>query len=675
MIHPVGGSPSLPTSVALRGPDPTETLINVDGHSVNNGNAGDFDLSLLDPADYSNIQLIYGISPSALIGPNTIDGAINIRTLDPTINQHGLLRLSTGSFGAFGATLETSGTASRLGYALSLHRTTSQGEVNQDVTDVDTGDQQFVGSAVTGSTALGKIRYTLGHGDSYIGLTFHDQSIYRDLSAGLTSIPQPDDSSSSASSDALLRRPSDAPIEADSFAGSSLQAHNAAYGIDYQTPLGPADSSGIAHTTMLARYQEYLAAQSVFGPGANTSPYLYNDRDLIGDGILQIDHQMPKGSLTLQYDWRHENLTTNFVAGVENDESVARKPLDSSGPEPAPTPGVQVLNLGQVQQSIVLRYVASPTAQVHYTVAAYYSDFSTFGTSFDPRLGFVYTPDANTSFRATVGTTFQAPQLPELVVPPVLPPPVGGVISIGNPNLKADYATDYDLGFEHYFGQGNGATHLSVDLYQSNLRQPAATLVPPPSDNPECGSSSSSDARLRRPRDSSSSQPECPLSFPVNAGDAVYNGFELRLETQLAQYTTLHVGYSVNSAYLTAVPPDIQDGSLVIGEQALGLPLQKGIFSIDRSPPSGLEYSAGLVYQGAYNGYNQPKFAVLNAMLGYRLRGWELSLAGTNLTNVYNNKFTYQEAGVPYGGLDGPITTDAFALQGTAFTVTLTRRF
>ncbi len=125
LIHPLGGSPLLPTTVALRGPDPTETLVDVDGHAINNGNTGDFDLSLLDPADFSSVQLVYGISPSSLVGPNTIDGAINIRTLEPTTDPHGVLRLSAGSWNAFAATLDATGTAfDRLGYAFSLHRTT-----------------------------------------------------------------------------------------------------------------------------------------------------------------------------------------------------------------------------------------------------------------------------------------------------------------------------------------------------------------------------------------------------------------------------------------------------------------------------------------------------------------------------------------------------------------------
>ena len=84
VIRTASGSPNGPAVAALRGPDPTETLIDLDWHSINSGGTGAFDLAMLDPATLCSVQLIYGISPSSLIGPNTIDGAINIRTIEPT---------------------------------------------------------------------------------------------------------------------------------------------------------------------------------------------------------------------------------------------------------------------------------------------------------------------------------------------------------------------------------------------------------------------------------------------------------------------------------------------------------------------------------------------------------------------------------------------------------------
>ena len=123
----LGGGSNATQVFAVRGPDPTETLVDIDGHKVNNGTTGDFDLSLVDPAALQAVQVIYGISPSSLIGPNTIGGGVNILSLEPTTRPHSLIRLFGGSYDTFGQTLQTTGTSGRLGYAFSFHNASSSG--------------------------------------------------------------------------------------------------------------------------------------------------------------------------------------------------------------------------------------------------------------------------------------------------------------------------------------------------------------------------------------------------------------------------------------------------------------------------------------------------------------------------------------------------------------------
>lgn len=665
-----GGSTVLPTSVAIRGPDPTETLVDIDGHRINNGNTGDFDLSLLDPADYSSIELVRGISPSSLVGPDTIDGAINIRTIEPTLDPHGLLRFNYGSFAGFASSLQTTGTVDgRLGYVLSLHRQGTDGEVNENVFDVGSDSVQHVGSGMLGSSSLAKLRYAFGAaGAGYAELSFHDQSAFRDLSAGLTTYAPPSGFDP------------DLP-QVDSAAGTALQTHNAGYGLDVSVPLGSTGAIGVAATTVLFRHYTSIVDESVYGPGAEQSPYLYNSRDLLDDESLQLDHRIGNGALTLQYEVRNESLTTDFLSGVVNDESFVPSPglgngLTSASLHPRDdTPdagsGVATLPLGQTQRSLALRYTYNPTPALHFTAAGYYSQLSLFGNYLDPRFGFVFTPDSRTAVRVSAGTTYQSPQLPELVVPNPLPAVSGNYVSIGNPNLKPDQATEYGLGFDRVIQGGANPTAVSADFYRVNLRQPASVLNLPL--NPNCISPPV------EPPDPAT--PPCPFSYPVNAGDGVYQGIELSLRHNVGPATFLRAGWAVRSAYLTQVPADIQDGTLVVGEQSAGLPLHKVSLSLTTSPPLGLNYGLNAVYEGLYNELDQPQFATLDSHLGYRFRdGFEIGLTGTNLTNVYDQRFTTPNGGVLYGGLTGPngpgpIPQDAYALQGTAFTFTVLRRF
>jgi hypothetical protein len=48
---------------------------------------------------------------------------------------------------------------------------------------------------------------------------------------------------------------------------------------------------------------------------------------------------------------------------------------------------------------------------------------------------------------------------------------------------------------------------------------------------------------------------------------------------------------------------------------------------------------------------------------------------GRSLTNVYDTKFTVVNGGVPYGGIAGPIPTNAYALAGRIVSVVLTKNF
>ena len=383
-------------------------------------------------------RLVYGIAPSSLIGPNTIGGGVNIVTLEPTNTDHTLMRIFGGSYGTFGETLQSTGSDKRFGYAVSLHGTTSSGSVNQTIlaplnaVAPPTNDEtlQSVGSDSIGRSLLSKLRYQLGgdNGYGYIQLNFRDQTVYKDESALLTTYTPPG-FSGGGGDDALRAGTAAVPLDDgqsggyQSFAGTNLDAHQANYGLDAQLPLGSQQIDGAPATMLQLSHLTTLNSQSVSGPGADTLQYLYNQRDLLGDDWLEVDHRFSDGTLSFKYDIDEETLSTNYVQGqVIADVLPGNPPVTTGGdavstdaPIPAdrPPPPVQTFPLSQTQRYAVLRYNGDPTSHIHYSVAAYDSDFSTFGSSFDPRAGFVWTPTGETAVRASVGTTFQTPQLSE----------------------------------------------------------------------------------------------------------------------------------------------------------------------------------------------------------------------------------------------------------------------
>ncbi|HLJ83803.1 MAG TPA: TonB-dependent receptor [Candidatus Eremiobacteraceae bacterium] len=634
-IVPVaGGGFNAPAAVALRGPDPSETLVEIDGHQVNNGNAGSFDVSLLDPADLQSVQIAYGIAPTSLFGPDTLGGAVNIQTLEPTQTAQSLLRVSAGSFGTFGQTAQTTGTSGDVGYAVSIHRITSAGEIH-DFPIVADGADGVVGDGSDATSSIVKLRYGLDRGAGFIGVSLRDQAVYRDLSAVLTSLGS----------------------SVQSGAGSALLGHNSAYGFDAQVPLGDAAADGTGQTTALFRHLTSVVAQSSEGPAQTASPFLYNDRDVINDDTLEITHPLDRGVVTIKFAQASEQLATDYVPGsVSSDIVLAPPTIDVARPADSPSPGsaADPGTFGQASHSVGALYTWDATAKLHYSLAAYLSDYSTFGKSFDPRTGFVWTPNPASALRASIGTTFQSPQLPSLYVPPVLPPPVNGYISIGNPHLGPDRATEYDLGYDHFFTAPRGSPSISFDVYRSDLRNAITTFIPPTTcPAPPTG------------------PPPC-LSYPVNAAAQVYTGAETHASVPLAGDVSLRAGYGVDSVYLTQVPPFAQDGSLVVGEQTLGVPLHKATLSVEKDPHAALAWYARVLYEGEYNELNRPPFATIQAGATWHRRDLDVGLYGTNLTNVYDDRFTQLNGGLPYGGLTGPIPTDALPLAGRVVIFALT---
>ena len=637
IVRTTGGNG--PIAVALRGPDPTETLVDLDGHALNSGGSGSFDVSLLDPAELASVQLVYGIAPSSLVGPNTIGGAINVRTLEPTAKAHGLLRLSTDSFGSIGQTLQATGTSQRLGYAFSLHRTTSGGDVHDRTLISDTGTTSHVGSTIVGSDALAKLRYTFGSADGFFAFTFRDQSTYRDLSAALSSVGGPDSSY-------------------NSFAGSALQAHNAGYGFDVQTPLGSTRDGEDVRSIVLFRHFTSLSTQSVVGPAAGSSPYLFDTVDRLGEDSLQIDRVFSKAVVSLKLTNRTEQLATQQIAGGGSvvDQTYLRRALATDPPSPASS---NPDRLRQAQRSGVVRAAYDPSPTLHATLAAYYSDFSSFGTSIDPRFGLVWTPTLQNALCFSVGSTFQSPQLPELYVPARLPAPdASGAVNTGNPNLKADHATEFELGFEHVFEAAN-PTRLGIDLYRTNLRAPSQRRYAAAS----CAGSAVAAAN-----------PDC-LSYPINAGGAVYQGLEAHVDRKIGR-ALITAAYSVNSNYTSSISPLFQNGTVVLRQQLRGSPLHAGQLAIEDLSSLRIGYRAAVSYEDAYNGLNRPAYATLQAGFTWHLpAAIDLGLFGTNLTNVYAGRFTLLGEGTRYNTLEEPVSTDAYALEARRVSLIVTRRF
>ncbi|MGI6034240.1 MAG: TonB-dependent receptor plug domain-containing protein [Limnochordia bacterium] len=111
--------------VKLRGSEPEQVLVLIDGKPINSPRSGKVDLSQLPLAMVERIEVIKGPA-SALYGADALGGVVNIITKADG-SQGGELRLTVGQYDTVSLGFDYRGRSGPLGYALGSNLSTSQG--------------------------------------------------------------------------------------------------------------------------------------------------------------------------------------------------------------------------------------------------------------------------------------------------------------------------------------------------------------------------------------------------------------------------------------------------------------------------------------------------------------------------------------------------------------------
>ncbi|MDP9111251.1 MAG: TonB-dependent receptor, partial [Candidatus Eremiobacteraeota bacterium] len=575
-----GGAATGPSLISLRGPDPSETLTALDGQILNDGNTGDLDLSRFPVAAFSSVNVTEGLGASDSEGSNTIGGAVNLVSLQPTREPHTALSLSVGSFGRSEGWYNASGTRGRLGYGLALDQQTEHGYVDQNVRLQ--GAPLHLGSAIESRAALANLTYTLSQRAS-IGFRVFSLGNQRDMS-GLFNTP---DDPAAQGDGALFDGPG-----AASFAQTIRS-----YDLRGRAPLGPGE----------------LLAE------ASTSD---NDVTLAGSGISPYDvtHRDKRGTLSLSWERQFDRSSYAF-GGYTRNESLDEAGIDGSQ--------------HQSIRSYFLRGSVHPSKPLRVQAGLFISNYSTFGSNVDARVSASYDTGVDSAARFSIGTGFRPPLLVERYVFPIadLVPDQNCVyVGQGNPSEKPEHATEYEVGYSRLFR----SAHASVDvsLYRTNLRDAIENFYP-----------------LAAIPNGCSAPPGTYASFPINVGNVVYQGAELRFTKQFS-HVFLNAAYGLNVALPTNLPPSVSNptwgGNLVPGEQFLNIPQQQASLGLDWENGS-WHGALDTTFRGRNNELNQNPYALSNAGIGRRFGNADLTLAATNLFNqAAASKFTQRGAGVPY---------------------------
>lgn len=625
ITKPDGGSSSSTTVVSLRGPDPSETRIALDGQPLNDTNTGDFDLATFPSLALSALDVSEGLGPEDGRGSDTIGGEINLISLRPTAKPMTALRLSAGSFGTSSVETNATGRNGRLGYAFAFGDEQRAGYVRDYPVTLNAldaaGNPQTVttrlGSWFTSRTALANLTYDLSPRSS-LRVRFLTADDVRDEGASQTAPVDP----SNAAPGAL-------------FVGS-----------------GPEIASHSLRAT-LASLSLPLGSGTLVATGAFSSATRAVTRSLLtGDGGTPYDPSLidKLGSTTLE--WTHATATSSFAVGAQaRAESLLSPDQFGSGP---------------LTQSAAQAWIrASSQLSTHVRLAASLVDsaWSTFPASVDGRLGVAVDDVAGGTLRFAVGTGFRAPLLAEKYLFPLdaLVPDANCVAANGNPNEKAEHATEYELGYGHRFG----STTADVTLYRTNLRDPIENYYPLGVSCPQGANGPISTVVAQ--------------SFPINVGSVVYKGGALRVTHRFNADLAATAEYAVNAAYPTSLPDVVSaanptSGSMLVpGQQFAGIPLQQYAFNL-RYLHRGTHAALALSGRGLNNTLNQGRYATVDAALGRTWNHLDLTVAGTNLTSAVSGPFTVLGAGTPYATPSGLLPRDAFVIEPAAVRVILTVR-
>ncbi|MDD4910148.1 MAG: TonB-dependent receptor [Candidatus Omnitrophica bacterium] len=113
-------------TLRIRGATDNQTLILLDGVSLNNSRHGQANLAKIPLDMIDRVEIVRGPA-SNLYGSSAVGGVANIITKEPDKKQHTYIRSEFGTFRTNINTLYNSGTFGKLGYIVSGTRKTSQG--------------------------------------------------------------------------------------------------------------------------------------------------------------------------------------------------------------------------------------------------------------------------------------------------------------------------------------------------------------------------------------------------------------------------------------------------------------------------------------------------------------------------------------------------------------------
>jgi outer membrane cobalamin receptor len=642
--HPDSGAPTAPSVVSLRGPDPSEAMVTLDGQQLNDGNTGDIDLSQFAVPAFNSVNVTEGLGPTDLEGSNTFGGAVNFVSLRPTQQNHLNFSASAGSYGTTQAWLNATGTIGKLGYALAGDNFQQAGQVNEYDWVVPANNLPvYCGPATKKKTPNCPVHLHLGSSiAARLGLVNLDYNFSQRSDLGFRLFTLGDVRDESGALNGIAGNPT--CVFSGPGPGCAFAPPASGYPNEVPNPVfGDHVGQGSANLAQSIRaYQAY--SRTPLGAGTLSANFYADDDniDFAGGAVSPYDVSHLDTRYNEGLTWGRSFDSGEFALGAY----LRQEALSGLGISQT---------LSQSINSYFVRGSQELGKGLRLSAGLYDASYSTFGNTLNWRAGISDDLGTSSDVRFSVGTGFRAPLLIEqYFFPPIVvngklePNPAAGPVDSncvapnGNPAERPEHATEYELGFSHLF---SGTSNLDVSIYRSNLRDTIENYYPGGGATSFCGTT-----------------PGFAYEIPINIGNAVYEGAEARYKQFFPRlFLTATLSYGLNVAYPYALGPFVSNptsgGTLIDNQQFLGVPQQQGSVVLAWAR-EGWHASTALTIAGNNNTLNQPPYTLVDGAIGKNFGKVDFTVAVTNIFNAVAGPFTLYQAGVPYRGLyPGPSNT------------------